>query len=59
MTEVERDVNQANVGKLLQKQGYELEYECTDLGDRKQVWLNKKSGMAVRIEWWKMEKVIP
>ena len=47
------------VEETLRSQGYELEYECTDLGDRKQVWINKKAGMAVRVEWFKMEKVIP
>ena len=48
-----------SIEKALARQGYVLEYECTDFGDRKQVWLNKKIGMAVRIEWFKMEKVIP
>ena len=48
-----------SIEKTLERQGYELEYECTELGDRKQVWLNKKIGMAVRVEWFRMEKVIP
>ena len=47
------------IEKELQSQGYELEYGCSDNEDRKQVWVNKKAGMAIRIEWLKMEKVIP
>jgi len=38
----------------LKKQGYELEYESTDGHDRKQVWVNEKLGMAVRIEWMRV-----
>lgn len=53
------EVKHMEIAKTLQNQGDELGYECADNGDRKQVWLNKRRGMAVRIEWFKMEKVIP
>ena len=43
----------------LQKQGYEYQYACELGEDRKQVWINKKAGIAIRIEWIRMEKVIP
>jgi len=39
----------------LKRQGYELEYESSDGEDRKQVWVNEKLGMAVRIEWMRMD----
>ena len=41
----------------LRKQGYEFEYERHEGGDRTEVWVNKKAGMAIRIEWLKMDKV--
>jgi len=39
----------------LKRQGYKLEYESSDGEDRKQVWVNEKRGMAVRIEWMRVD----
>jgi len=39
----------------LKRQGYEIEYESSDGEDRKQVWVNEKLGMAVRIEWMRVD----
>lgn len=47
------------IDEELQKQGYQFEYEHGDSEDRTQVWINKKAGMAVRIEWFRMDKVGP
>ena len=41
----------------LKNQGYRLEYEQNEGEDKKQVWMNDKAGMALRIEWIKIEKV--
>lgn len=43
----------------LERQGYEFEYERTVGGDRRQVWTNKEAGMAIRIEWLKIDQVEP
>ena len=44
----------------LRKEGYIYQYGCEiSHGDRKEVWLNKKAGVAIRIEWILLEKVIP
>ena len=40
----------------LRKQGYEFEYDRHDGEDRTEVWTNKKAGMAVRIEWLKIDE---
>jgi len=40
----------------LKRQGYELEYESSDGEGHKQVWVNEKAGMAVRIEWMRVER---
>ena len=49
-----------SIQEELQKQGYTYQYGCDmGYGDRKEVWLNEKAGMAIRIEWLRTEKVIP
>ena len=40
----------------LKKLGYRFEYEHGDSEDRTEVWINDEAGMAVRIEWFRMEK---
>ena len=47
------------IQKALENEGYTLAYECFDRGDRKQVWVNAKAGMAVRIDWLRLERTIP
>lgn len=44
------------IAEELRKQGYKLEYEHDEGGDHIEVWTNEKAGMAVRIEWMKVEK---
>ena len=39
----------------LQKLGYKFEYEHGDSEERTEVWVNEKAGMAVRIEWMRVE----
>ena len=39
----------------LRNQGYKLEYEYGRSGDLTEVWVNKKAGMAVRIEWMSVD----
>lgn len=39
----------------LKRQGYEFEYEVGDSEDRTEVWTNKALGMAVRIEWFRLD----
>ncbi len=39
----------------LRSLGYKFEYEHGDSEERTEVWVNKKAGMAVRIEWMRVE----
>ena len=39
------------------RQGYRLEYEHGDGEDHREVWINDDAGMAVKIEWMKVEKM--
>jgi len=43
-----------SIGDELRNQGYRLEYEYGDSEERTEVWVNKKAGMAVRIEWMRV-----
>jgi hypothetical protein len=43
------------IGEELRKMGYQFEYETGDSEDRKEVWINKTAGMAVRIEWFRLD----
>jgi len=43
----------------LRKMGYVFEYDYGDSEDRTEVWTNREAGMAVRIEWMKIEEVKP
>jgi len=44
------------IHEALQKEGYVFEYERTRGEDRIEVWTNTNAGMAVRIEWMKMDE---
>ena len=44
------------IAEELRRQGYELEYEHDEGGDHTEVWTNEREGMAVRVEWMKVEK---
>ena len=39
----------------LRELGYKLEYEYGHSAERTEVWVNEKAGMAVRIEWMRIE----
>ena len=43
----------------LGKMGYVFEYEHGDSEERTEVWINRKAGMAVRIEWFRLDEVKP
>ena len=43
----------------LKKMGYTFEYDYGDSEDRTEVWTNQEAGMAVRIEWMRIEEVKP
>ena len=47
------------VREELQREGYRFEYEHGDSEGRTEVWVNEKAGMAVRIEWMRMDAVAP
>ena len=53
----EREVRNMTIKEELQREGYVYQYGC-DIGggDRKEVWLNKKARIAIRIEWIQIEK---
>ena len=41
----------------LKRQVYRLEYEYGDGEDHTEIWINDEAGMAVRIEWMKIERM--
>ena len=41
----------------LKRGGYKFEYERNNGEDRTEVWTSEMAGMAVRIEWLKMNEV--
>ena len=45
-----------SIADELRNLGYKLEYEYGDSEDRTEVWVNKKAGMAVRIEWMRIDE---
>jgi len=45
------------VAEELRKQGYRREYGYSEGEDHTEVWVNRKAGKAVRIEWMEIEKV--
>jgi hypothetical protein len=43
------------MAKLLQGEGYELDDEQSDLAAPAEVWSNRKVGLGVRLEWFRLE----
>jgi len=43
------------IAEELRNQGYELEYEYGDSEDHTEVWINTKEGMAVKVEWMRVD----
>ena len=56
----EWEVKNMTIREELRKEGYVYQYG-RDIGggDWKEVWLNEKAGMVIRIEWIRMEKKAP
>jgi len=52
------EVNRMSMSEELRKQGYKLEYEYGNSEDRTEVWINEAAGMAVRIEWMRVDKEV-
>ena len=49
------EVRRVTIHDELRKLGYEFGYEHGDTGERTEVWVNEKAGMAVRIEWMRVD----
>jgi hypothetical protein len=49
------EVNTMTIHEELRTLGYKLEYEYGHNEDRTEVWINEKAGMAVRIEWMRVD----
>ena len=49
------EVRRMSIGDELRRLGYRFEYDYGDSEDRTEVWINDKAGMAVRIEWMRIE----
>ena len=45
------------IDEELRRQGFKFEYQSMDGNDRKEVWVNEKAGLAVRIEWLRLDMV--
>lgn len=43
-----------SIHKELKKQGYEYDHEYGDSEERMEVWVNRKTGMGVAIEWFRL-----
>ena len=42
----------------LTRMGYRFEYERGDSEERTEVWGNEAAGMAVRIEWFRLDEEV-
>ncbi len=43
------------IAKALQRQGYEVDEECTDREGNAEIWINRKINMGMRIEWFMLK----
>ena len=43
------------IDTTLQEQGYEFDYEYSDREAPAEIWINRKTGMGVRLEWFRVE----
>ena len=43
------------IDEELRKQGYEFDNEYSEREATAEIWINKKTGMGFRIEWFKLE----
>ena len=52
-------VNDATMGthKELRRQGYEFDHDYGDLGDRTELWVNRRTNMGIPIEWFRLPEV--
>ena len=39
----------------LERQGYEFNSEYSDREATAEIWINKKAGLGVRLEWFRLE----
>ena len=51
------EVSEMGIHDELKREGFKFEYERYNGEDRTEVWTNEKAGMAVRIEWLKVNEV--
>jgi hypothetical protein len=42
------------IDKNLTKQGFALDAERTELEAPAEIWINKKAGLGVRLEWFRL-----
>lgn len=43
------------IDTMLREQGYEFDNEYSDREARAEIWINRKLGMGVRLEWFRLE----
>ena len=49
------EVRKMTIADELRRLGYTFQYDHGDSEERTEVWVNKKAGMAVRIEWMRVD----
>jgi hypothetical protein len=42
------------IDKVFQRQGYEFDQQRTDREANAEIWINRTTGMGMRIEWFKL-----
>ena len=47
-----------SIADELRNLGYKFEYEHGDSEERTEVWINERAGMAVRIEWMRVDREV-
>lgn len=43
------------IDKELRNQGYEFDVEYSENEATAEIWINKKDGLGIRLEWFKLE----
>lgn len=46
------EVDKVTIYDELRKMGYEFDNEYSNSEERTEVWINRKAGLAVRLEWF-------
>jgi len=52
-----RSLSESPLNKWLRKQGYEFDHEHGNSEEKMEVWVNRKTGRGIAIEWFTLPEV--